>query len=840
MPAYGVEILRHKAELHETKDRIFELLKNFNEEEEKQQEKAVRKSISNAATRFERQVSPEDALEVRQKLYELFDSLHLEDRKDMLSQVCDWFVGHTPAAQKDIAILDRADKECLQRECERAWTALATDDTMRKKERNTSKQVHQFVQAVAQTHRENHAGSYDSDDEESVARFDPRLIALSDEQMEKEVEILREKVRQKERNVVLIALNIAERGSFLSAARIEYIKNNFEHQAIDLVSEQEAIWMVAEEELRRLEEQKALIYETLSFVRSHTKATDLRPPSEHVLEHLQKKRSEVQAIHGPSMLAKRLEDYGKDLEPPDNQQLTQLREETTELNNRIQRAAACKIRVSSEAALVQDYERKVAQLGSGVGPQVDVLDQLSVVLDPAKDFAQDQGVDDLHARQSLDVVEKLSKKKNELLNVVSRMKTEQLALQNEWIDCHSTLQASEQAAVEQERLVQVAQETLATLKEQHALATATMGCARSGAAPSPLATLPASKRHSMSMSRPPSGSVSLNRWVPRRSVLEAAEEDELQELPDDGSSQSRQTSGSKDSLVPERSGGRRRSLFVDPSDPNSAWSIESVVSEAVGEVLGTRAPRGAWVNVFEEDSSGRFGKSARAAQTALLRQLEKEEASLRADVEELESQVADRMQKAIDSLPRKEEYTLRKTQELRACSKKSEEAVERLQRRREALLDLTWEPGSGRVNQLEYNSRCREVEHCRMGESPGRTTLEEVMNLAAENRELMRRMTTLGNETAPLRADLASQRSSLSPRRRMSAARSMQVQEKWRNRRLRQQCRELNLLREQVRMHKEDCAEQIEPSGSRVTGADGEALTGEEPTEISEHIIQGP
>eukprot|EP00439_Symbiodinium_sp_Y106_P023204 s623_g2.t2 len=636
MPAYGVEILRHKAELHETKDRIFELLKNFNEEE-KQQEKAVRKSISNAATRFERQVSPEDALEVRQKLYELFDSLHLEDlrralvtvckcaaatdRKDMLSQVCDWFVGHTPAAQKDIAILDRADKECLQRECERAWTALATDDTMRKKERNTSKQVHQFVQAVAQTHRENHAGSYDSDDEESVARFDPRLIALSDEQMEKEVEILREKVRQKDRNVVLIALNIAERGSFLSAARIEYIKNNFEHQAIDLVSEQEAIWMVAEEELRRLEEQKALIYETLSFVRSHTKATDLRPPSEHVLEHLQKKRSEVQAIHGPSMLAKRLEDYGKDLEPPDNQQLTQLREETTELNNRIQRAAACKIRVSSEAALVQDYERKVAQLGSGVGPQVDVLDQLSVVLDPAKDFAQDQGVDDLHARQSLDVVEKLSKKKNELLNVVSRMKTEQLALQNEWIDCHSTLQASEQAAVEQERLVQ----------EQHALATATMGCARSGAAPSPLATLPASKRHSMSMSRPPSGSVSLNRWVPRRSVLEAAEEDELQELPDDGSSQSRQTSGSKDSLVPERSGGRRRSLFVDPSDPNSAWSIESVVSEAVGEVLGTRAPRGAWVNVFEEDSSGRFGP---AAQTALLRQLEKEEASLRADVEE--------------------------------------------------------------------------------------------------------------------------------------------------------------------------------------------------------------
>ncbi|CAE7398683.1 unnamed protein product [Symbiodinium microadriaticum] len=233
----------------------------------------------------------------------------------------------------------------------------------------------------------------------------------------------------------------------------------------------------------------------------NVKATELRPPSEHVLEHLQKKRSEVQAIHGPSMLAKRQEDYGKDLEPPDNQQLTQLREETTELNNRIQRAAACKIRISSEAALVQDYERKVAQLGSGVGPQVDVLDQLSVVLDPSKDFQQDQGVDDLHARQSLDVVEKLSKKKNELLNAVSRMKTEQLALQNEWIDCHSTLQASEQAAVEQERLVQVAQETLATLKEQHALATATMGCAQSGAAPSPLATLPASKRHSISMSR---------------------------------------------------------------------------------------------------------------------------------------------------------------------------------------------------------------------------------------------------------------------------------------------------------------------------------------------------
>lgn len=588
------------------------------------------------------------------------------------------------------------------------------------------------------------------------------------------------------------------------------------------------------DELRRLDEQKALIYETLSFVRSNVKATELRPPSEHVLEHLQKKRSEVQAIHGPSMLAKRQEDYGKDLEPPDNQQLTQLREETTELNNRIQRAAACKIRISSEAALVQDYERKVAQLGSGVGPQVDVLDQLSVVLDPSKDFQQDQGVDDLHARQSLDVVEKLSKKKNELLNAVSRMKTEQLALQNEWIDCHSTLQASEQAAVEQERLVQVAQETLATLKEQHALATATMGCAQSGAAPSPLATLPASKRHSISMSRPPSGSVSLNRWVPRRSVLEAAEEDELQELPDDGSSQSRQTSGSKDSLAPERSGGRRRSLFVDPSDPNSAWSIESVVSEAVGEVLGTRAPRGSWVNVFEEDSSGRFGKSARAAQTALLRQLEKEEASLRADVEELESQVADRMHKALDAMPRKEEYTLRKTQELRACSKKSEEAVERLQRQREALLDLTWESASGRMNQQEYNSRCREVEHCRMGESHAGTTLEEVMNLAAENRELMRRMTKLGNETAPLRADLASQRSALSPRRRMSAARSMQVQEKWRNRRLRQQCRELNLLREQVRMYKEDCAEQLEPSG-----ADGEALAGEEPTEISEHIVVG-
>lgn len=259
-----------------------------------------------------------------------------------------------------------------------------------------------------------------------------------------------------------------------------------------------------------------------------------------------------------------------------------------------------------------------------------------------------------------------------------------------------------------------------------------------------------------------------------------------------------------------------------------------MVSEAVGEVLGTRAPRGSWVNVFEEDSSGRFGKSARAAQTALLRQLEKEEASLRADVEELESQVADRMHKALDAMPRKEEYTLRKTQELRACSKKSEEAVERLQRQREALLDLTWESASGRMNQQEYNSRCREVEHCRMGESHAGTTLEEVMNLAAENRELMRRMTKLGNETAPLRADLASQRSALSPRRRMSAARSMQVQEKWRNRRLRQQCRELNLLREQVRMYKEDCAEQLEPSG-----ADGEALAGEEPTEISEHIVVG-
>ena len=30
-------------------------------------------------------------------------------------QVVEWFVGHTPAAQKDIAVLERADKECLRR-----------------------------------------------------------------------------------------------------------------------------------------------------------------------------------------------------------------------------------------------------------------------------------------------------------------------------------------------------------------------------------------------------------------------------------------------------------------------------------------------------------------------------------------------------------------------------------------------------------------------------------------------------------------------------------------------------------------------------------------------------
>ncbi|CAJ1441622.1 unnamed protein product [Effrenium voratum] len=41
----------------------------------------------------------------------------------------------------------------LQRECERAWAALGTEDRLRKKERNTVRQVQQFIYSLAREHR---------------------------------------------------------------------------------------------------------------------------------------------------------------------------------------------------------------------------------------------------------------------------------------------------------------------------------------------------------------------------------------------------------------------------------------------------------------------------------------------------------------------------------------------------------------------------------------------------------------------------------------------------------------------------------------------------------------
>eukprot|EP00435_Cladocopium_sp_Y103_P011492 s4852_g3.t1 len=148
MPASGTETLRYKDELDQVKERIGGLLQQL-EYQDPRAKQRLQKKVTRRVSRLvnlepveaDEAPPPETFHDVHEKLEDLLGQLHLEERQHVLSQVVDWFVGHTPAAQKDIAVLERADKECLRRECERAWSALGTEDRMRKKERNTVRQA---------------------------------------------------------------------------------------------------------------------------------------------------------------------------------------------------------------------------------------------------------------------------------------------------------------------------------------------------------------------------------------------------------------------------------------------------------------------------------------------------------------------------------------------------------------------------------------------------------------------------------------------------------------------------------------------------------------------------
>ncbi|CAL1136042.1 unnamed protein product [Cladocopium goreaui] len=114
----GTETLRYKDELDQVKDRIGGLLQQLESEEDPRAKQRLQKKVTRRVSRVvnlepvEAETQPPETFhDVREKLDDLLGQLHLEERQHVLSQVVEWFVGHTPAAQKDIAVLERADKE---------------------------------------------------------------------------------------------------------------------------------------------------------------------------------------------------------------------------------------------------------------------------------------------------------------------------------------------------------------------------------------------------------------------------------------------------------------------------------------------------------------------------------------------------------------------------------------------------------------------------------------------------------------------------------------------------------------------------------------------------------
>lgn len=807
MPVSGTETLRYKDELDQVQERIGGLLQQLESEEDPRAKQRLQKKVTRRVSRLvnlepETEAQPAETFhDVREKLEDLLGQLHLEERQNVLSQVVEWFVGHTPAAQKDIAVLERADKECLRRECERAWSALGTEDRMRKKERNTVRQVQQFVESVAIEHERR--GEQDSE-EEDLVEFDQRLLKLSDERLTIELATLRKEIANKEKDVMQIMLNIAERGSFLTGSSIESIRHEIEKQdgSSDLVAEQEKLWVLAEDELRQLEAHKDMIFETIGFVKGRMKGEDGKVPLTDEMSHfLKKKRQEVETKHGPGLLAKRMEDHGKELEAPSSETLLRLQNETAELNQRIQQAAALNLKVTSESQLNVDFDKALAALKTPrAPPDLETLQQLADIMDPQKDWQVDNGADEDQRRVQIET-ERLMKKKADLLQIITRMTSEQQALQREWAEQWTSFKALEAKLQKQEEQIPAQEENLRVIQEQHELVAASLACARSNI--SAAATL-----------KPPRSIASHPRLPSLNNPSSAVKPTRTSEDGDNASASSgsftRQLSGVPSHGSMERgvsaasaSLRQRRTLLVDPGNPVPTWSADAVVADGVGELLNAQG-RGnieaEWVEVFHEDSVGRIRKSALVAQAALFSQLGKEQDDLKLEVEELERQVQDRVKMTKITTDGKAEEVAR------AAVQDMERQIKGLESIQSCLAGIE-SLGTQDINRrMAYLERCS----CEYPEQlpPFLQPMREAVLQEWGNCDLLRQINNLGPETEKFRAQFASFKKACEPRhrRRLSMMQKKEKDIRKRNRKMRQACRELRVFREQVRIAREEAS----------------------------------
>ncbi|CAK8998911.1 unnamed protein product [Durusdinium trenchii] len=252
---------------------------------------------------------------------------------------------------------------------------------------------------------------------------------------------------------------------------------------------------------------------------------------------------------------------------------------------------------------------------------------------------------------------------------------------------------------------------------------------------------------------------------------------------------------------------QRRSLVVEPADPVPTWCADAVVAEAIRELLSSNRPCAEWVDVFSEDSNGRIRKSALAAQSALLSQLDKEQENLQLEVQELERQVQERMLVASMKVPIDGQ-----------AEEKAKTAVQEMDRQIQALRTVQVPPSRDHAGQNDLHARLAGVQRCqealKRGDHPDELPpvlrpVREALLLEKENQALMRQIVDLGPETEKFRANFATFKRSMERfnfRRRLSSQKRNELGDRNRNRALRQSCRELNVLREQVKRARAEAA----------------------------------
>ncbi|CAK8998912.1 unnamed protein product [Durusdinium trenchii] len=196
-----------------------------------------------------------------------------------------------------------------------------------------------------------------------------------------------------------------------------------------------------------------------------------------------------------------------------------------------------------------------------------------------------------------------------------------------------------------------------------------------------------------------------------------------------------------------------------------------------------------------------------AAQSALLSQLDKEQENLQLEVQELERQVQERMLVASMKVPIDGQ-----------AEEKAKTAVQEMDRQIQALRTVQVPPSRDHAGQNDLHARLAGVQRCqealKRGDHPDELPpvlrpVREALLLEKENQALMRQIVDLGPETEKFRANFATFKRSMERfnfRRRLSSQKRNELGDRNRNRALRQSCRELNVLREQVKRARAEAA----------------------------------